>query len=259
MGAHGPSRAPRAAGRPTRPRVRAAGSGSGSSVGVLLRSSGPRDCGLTTLTDRRLPDSTPDADTFLDGSCPTHQDGGHGHPRESRTARPHRGPGGRLPPRHGLLRPRARPRRRLAAGRLRHQRAPRHLAEHLLQRGAHRRHHAGDLRLPHGAGLRRAALHRPRHPRPLRAGVGHRARGARRQRRHRAGRRPRRLHPDPRGQPRDHPRQPGAYDGRGPRRRHRGHARRTTRRRTAASSTTRPTAGRPTPTRRASSPPAPTS
>ena len=79
--------------------------------------------------------------------------------------------------------------------------------EDVVQRHPHRRHHAGDLRLPQGAGLRRPALHRPGHPRAVRAGVGHRARGAGRQRRDGAGRRPRRLHAHPGGVARDHPRQ----------------------------------------------------
>ena len=60
---------------------------------------------------------------------------------------------------------------------------------------AHPRDDPGDLRLPRVAGLRRAAVHRPRHPRPVRARLGLGPRGARRQRRHRPRRRPRRLHP----------------------------------------------------------------
>ena len=81
-------------------------------------------------------------------------------------------------------------------------------AEDVVQRDPHPRDHAGDLRLPPRAGVRRPAVHRPRHPRALRAGVGDRARGARRQRRDRARRRPRRLHADAGGLARDHPRQP---------------------------------------------------
>ena len=86
-----------------------------------------------------------------------------------------------------------------------------------------------------------------------------RARGARRQRRHRAGRRRRRLHAR---RPRSATRSSRANRGRrrsGPGRRHRRHARRTTRPATAASSTTRRTAARPTPTPPAGSPTAPTS
>ena len=63
-----------------------------------------------------------------------------------------------------------------------------------LQRGAHPRHHPGDLRVPGGAGLRRPAVHRPGHPRAVRAGLGHGARGAGRQRRHGARRRRRPVH-----------------------------------------------------------------
>ena len=96
-----------------------------------------------------------------------------------------------------------------AAGRLRHLRAPRVQLRRRLQRGAHPRHHAGDLRVPGGAGLRRAAVHRPRHPRALRAGLGDGAGGARRQRRDGAGRRRRPVHPHARRQPRD-PRAPTA-------------------------------------------------
>ena len=71
-------------------------------------------------------------------------------------------------------------------------------------------HHPGDLRLPARAGLRRAAVHRPGHARALRAGLGHRARGAGRQRGDRAGRRPRRLHADAGGLARDPRGQPAA-------------------------------------------------
>ena len=58
------------------------------------------------------------------------------------------------------------------------------------------------------AGVRRPAVRRPRHPRPLGARLGQRAGGARRQRRDGAGRRPRRLHADPGGVARDPARQP---------------------------------------------------
>ena len=65
------------------------------------------------------------------------------------------------------------------------------------------RHQPGDLRVPRGAGHRRPALPRRRHPRAVRARPGHRARGARRQRRDRADRRARRLHADARRLARD--------------------------------------------------------
>ncbi len=73
------------------------------------------------------------------------------------------------------------------------------------------------------AGVRRPAVRRTRHARAVRAGVGLRARGARRQRRDRPRRRPRRLHADARGVARDPARQPG-QDVQRPGRRHRGHA-----------------------------------
>ena len=66
----------------------------------------------------------------------------------------------------------------------------------VVQRGPHPGHDPGHLRVPPRPGHRRAAVPRPRHPRPVRAGVGHRARGARRQRRHGARRQRRPLHPD---------------------------------------------------------------
>ena len=125
---------------------------------------------------------------------------------------------------------RARPGERRRAGRLRHLGAPRLEPEDVVQRDAHPGDHPGDLRVPARAGLRRAAVHRPRHPRPVRAGLGHGARGARRQRRHRARRLGRPLHPDarrvarhPHRQPRqDHRRRRDAGPHRS-RRRHRGH------------------------------------
>ena len=109
------------------------------------------------------------------------------------------------------------------------------------------------------AGLRRSAVHRSRHPRPVRAGLGLGARGARRQRRHRARRRPRRLHPDACGEPRDHPRQRGPDHRARPSPTASSSPRRTTRPATAGSSTTRRTVGPPTPTPPRSSPPGPTS
>ena len=89
-----------------------------------------------------------------------------------RTARPGRRPGRRPRPRHRLLHRRARPGRARAAGRVRHLRAPRLGLDAAVQRGPHPRHHPGDLRVPRGAGHRRPAVHRPRHPRPVRAGLG---------------------------------------------------------------------------------------
>ena len=83
------------------------------------------------------------------------------------------------------------------AGRLRHLRAPRLGVRRRVQRGAHPRHHPGHLRVPEGAGLRRAAVHRPRHPRALRTRLGQRAGGAGGQRRHGPGRRGRSVHPTP--------------------------------------------------------------
>ena len=80
-------------------------------------------------------------------------------------------PGRRRGAAGGLRRPGARPRRPRPAGGLRHQRPPRHVAQDVVQRAPHPRHDPGDLRLPARAGLRRAAVHRPRHPRAVRAGV----------------------------------------------------------------------------------------
>ena len=124
----------------------------------------------------------------------------HGRPAR-RTARPAPGPGRRRRTWSRRTTPRARPRRRRPAGRVRHLRAPRLGARHRVQRGAHPRHHPGDLRVPRRAGVRRAAVHRPRHPRAVRAGLGDRARGARRQRRDRARRRRRRATRRPRRSP----------------------------------------------------------
>ena len=105
------------------------------------------------------------------------------------------------PPRSGRARP---------AGRLRHVGAPRFEPDVVVQRGPHRRHDAGDLRVPLGARRRRPAVPRARHPRPVRAGVGERAGGARRQRRHRARRRRRPLHADAGRLPRHPPGQSAA-------------------------------------------------
>ncbi len=72
-----------------------------------------------------------------------------------------------------------------------------------------------------GQGITGPALHRQGHPRPLRAGLAHRHRGAARPRRHHPGRARRRLHPHAGRLPGDHrlqqdPRRPAS-------RRHRGH------------------------------------
>ena len=58
------------------------------------------------------------------------------------------------------------------AGRVRHVRATAGRASRVVQRGPHPRHDAGDLRVPPQPGHRRPAVPRPRHPRPVRAGVG---------------------------------------------------------------------------------------
>ena len=138
---------------------------------------------------------------------------------------------------------------RRAAGRVRHLRAPRLVAE--------RRRSTRTTSSPpprRSASTARAQgydgplfLGRDTHA-PLRAGVVDRARGARRQRRRRCSSTPRRLHADPGGVARDPARttagarpaaaSPTASSSR----------RRTTRPATAASSTTRRTAARPTPT-----------
>ena len=80
-----------------------------------------------------------------------------------------------------------------------------------LQRGAHPRHHPGHLRVPRGAGHRRAALHGQGHARAVRPGAAHRARGAGGQRRRDRHPARRRRHADagdlarhPRLQPRPH-------------------------------------------------------
>ncbi len=116
----------------------------------------------------------------------------------------------------------------------------------------------GDLRAPGGGRDRRPAVPRPGHPRAVRAGLGDRARGARRQRRHRAGRRPRPLHADAGCLARDPPAQPRTHDRRRSAPTASSSRRRTTRRATAASSTTRPTAAPPAATSPAGSRTAPT-
>ena len=59
------------------------------------------------------------------------------------------------------------------------------------------------------AGLRRSAVHRPRHARAVRAGLADGARGAGGERGRRPGRRPRRVHADPGRVARDPRRKPG--------------------------------------------------
>ena len=145
-----------------------------------------------------------------------------------------------------------------AAGRLRHLRPPRLAAWTGVQRGPHRRDHPGDLRVPRGAGHRRPAVPRPRHPRAVRAGLTTaRSRCS-----------PPTTSPcwiDSRDGYTPTPAVSHAIltynrgrDGR-PRRRHRRHAVAQPAARTAASSTTRRTADRPTPTPPAGSRTAPTS
>ena len=148
--------------------------------------------------------------------------GDHGcqPPRRSAgaTRRPHRcGPGG-----DGVLHRRTRPGQRRPAGGVRHVRAPRVEPGRGVQRGAHPGHHAGHRRVPGRAGHHRAAVHRPRHPRAVRAGVGVGAGGAGRQRRCGDDRFGRPLHPDAGGQPRHPDVQPRPRQRSG--RRHRGHA-----------------------------------
>ena len=74
-----------------------------------------------------------------------------------------------------------------AEGQLRHVGTPRLGAALLVQRGSHRRHHPGHLRLPGRAGHHRAAVSGPGHARAVRARLGDRAGGPRGQRRERAG------------------------------------------------------------------------
>ena len=67
-----------------------------------------------------------------------------------RAARCRRGPRRRRQAGHRVLRPASRPRRARPAGVVRHLRAPRLGADRDVQRGPHRRHHPGDLRVPGG-------------------------------------------------------------------------------------------------------------
>jgi len=72
-----------------------------------------------------------------------------------------------------------------------------------VHRSEHPGHHAGDRRVPGRTGHHRAAVHRPRHPCAVRAGVGVRAGGAGGQRRCGDDRFGRPVHPDAGGQSRD--------------------------------------------------------
>ena len=146
----------------------------------------------------------------------------HGHPRESRTARPHRGPGGRshLVTAYFDLEPDPDDvSQQVAFGTS----GPRGMSPKTSSTRCTSPRPPGDLRLPQGAGdhgppssaATPDALSQRRGPRPARCSSPTMSPGRRR---------PRRVHPDPRRQPRDHPREPGTYDRRGSRRRHRGHA-----------------------------------
>ena len=79
------------------------------------------------------------------------------------------------------------------------------VAAFLLQRGSHRRHLPGHLRLPGAGGHHRAAVPGPGHSWSVRARVRDRAGGPRGQRRYRAGGQPGRVHADARAVP-GHPR-----------------------------------------------------
>ncbi len=137
--------------------------------------------------------------------------------RPSRTAGRPRGPDRRRPAGDGVLRPAPGPGRTRPARGLRHLRAPGLVPRGGVQRGPHRRHQPGHLRVPLGTGHRRPALPGRRHPRPVRARPGHGAGGVRRQRRDRPRRRRGRLHPDAGRLPR-HP-HPQPRPRLGPRRR----------------------------------------
>ena len=116
---------------------------------------------------------------------------------------------------------RTRPGRTGPAGGVRHLGPPRVQLRRRVQRGAHPGDHAGHLRVPGRAGLRRAAVRRPRHPRAVRAGLGTALEVLVANDVDRAGGLGRRLHPDAGGQPRHPDRQPREVDR--PRRRHRRH------------------------------------
>ena len=114
-----------------------------------------------------------------------------------------------------------RPGERRPAGGVRDVGPPRVEPRHRVQRGAHPGDDAGDRRVPRRAGDDGSAVHRPRHPRAVRAGLGVGAGGAGRQRRRGDDRRRRPLHAHARGQPRDPGVQPGPRQRSG--RRHRRH------------------------------------
>ena len=110
------------------------------------------------------------------------------------------------------------------AGRLRDVGPPRLGVQGRVQRGAHPRHDRGHLPLPRRPGLRRSAVHRPRHARAVRARLADGPRGAGGERGRRPGRRPRRVHADARGVARDPRREPRPTAAGRPRRRDRRHA-----------------------------------
>ena len=83
----------------------------------------------------------------------------------------------RRPARRVLRRP-PRPVGSRPAGRVRDLRPPRLGVPCRLQRGAHPGHDRGHLPLPLRPGVHGPAVHRPRHPRAVRAGLAHGARGA---------------------------------------------------------------------------------
>ena len=131
------------------------------------------------------------------------QTGGHGGQSPRRTTGAARRPDRRGPPGHRVLHRRPRSRRRRTAGRVRHLGASRVEPGRRVQRGAHPGHHPGDRRISRRPRHHRAVVHRPRHPRTVRTGLGLRVRSAGGQRCCSAGGLRRPLHPDPGGQPRD--------------------------------------------------------
>ena len=98
--------------------------------------------------------------------------GGSRHGPARRNTRPAVRPRRPRRPHRRVLRPRARPGRPGAAGGVRHQRPPRVGPGHRVQRGAHRRDHRRDRRVPARPGHRRPAVHRPGHARAVRARRG---------------------------------------------------------------------------------------
>src|SRR6516225_8702636 len=114
-----------------------------------------------------------------------------------RPARRARRPRRRSEAGHRLLRGAPRPGRGRPAGVVRDLRPSRLRVHRDVQRGPHRGHYPGDLRIPRRARHQRAALPRRRHARAVRAGPSHRSGGAGRQRRPGAARRARRVHADP--------------------------------------------------------------